>query len=370
MANIATIGSSRAFYTVISGHDYRSKRKANVHFIARELAKRGPTRFFSVGFSMLSKMTRDPRLSLWTSANRAETVDSVECYLWRSLVHPVNLHSSALSSLESAAFRAYARASRPILKKWIAESHTIVLESGMAVLFFDLIKSINATARIIYICSDSLDTIGCAKFLIDELARVQNRIDGVRVPSLALLPEFPGNDNVIFVPHGMDALPDMSTMPSPFARGRNLVSVGSMLFDPDFFRIAARAFPDITFHVIGGGRKAQSLSGQNLRVYDEIPFTETLPYLKFADAGIAPYDGRKVASYLVDTSMKLMQFGAMGVPSICPHAAAGEIPDRFGYEPGDRSSIVAAINAALAHGRFAGRPALTWGVVVDRILNA
>ncbi|MGO9720034.1 MAG: hypothetical protein ACLPOA_05495, partial [Methylocella sp.] len=34
---------------IISGHDFRSPRKANIHFIAQELAKIASVQFLSVG---------------------------------------------------------------------------------------------------------------------------------------------------------------------------------------------------------------------------------------------------------------------------------------------------------------------------------
>jgi len=49
---------------IISGHDFRSPRKANIHFIAQELAKIASVRFLSVGFSNLSFIKGDPRLEL------------------------------------------------------------------------------------------------------------------------------------------------------------------------------------------------------------------------------------------------------------------------------------------------------------------
>jgi 2-beta-glucuronyltransferase len=33
-------------FLVISAHDYRSRRKAGIHFVTAELEKRGNTRFF------------------------------------------------------------------------------------------------------------------------------------------------------------------------------------------------------------------------------------------------------------------------------------------------------------------------------------
>jgi len=142
-----------------------------------------------------------------------------------------------------------------------------------------------------------------------------------------------------------------------------------MLFDPSFFEIAAPAFPDLTFHILGAGKRANSLQMPNVLVRGETPFAETLSYIKHADAGIAAYQGSKVSPYLADTSMKLMQYGAYGLPAICPKVAVGEHAGRFGYTPGNQASIIAAVTGALAHGRFAGEVQPTWEEVTNQILD-
>ena len=54
-------------------HDYRSLRRVNLHFIAQELVRHGPVRFFSCRFSNLSWFkSSDPRLNLFGHANRLE----------------------------------------------------------------------------------------------------------------------------------------------------------------------------------------------------------------------------------------------------------------------------------------------------------
>jgi len=65
--------------------------------------------------------------------------------------------------------------------------------------------------------------------------------------------------------------------------------------------------------------------------------------------------------------MKLMQYGFFGLPAVCPHRVVGGHGGRFGYEPGDEAPIRSAVRAALACGRFAGVPCLTWAQVTDRI---
>src|SRR5450631_3492323 len=115
-----------ASFLLISSHDYRSKRKANVHFIIRELARHGKARFFSIGFSALSLLKSDPRSSLWSRANYIESHEGIDCYLWRTLLHPINLRRSWLAPLERLGFKTYMHFAAPVLKRWIMESGTIV----------------------------------------------------------------------------------------------------------------------------------------------------------------------------------------------------------------------------------------------------
>lgn len=361
--------AERESFLLISGHDFRSKRKANIHFIARELAKRGTARFFSIGFSALSIITRDPRASLWSRANRIERYQDVDCYLWRSPLHPVNLRRSWLALLERAGFDIYRHLFPEVLRHWIRDATVIAIESGLPLIAFDLVKRLNPRARIIYLCSDSLDTIGCSAYLKDELQRAATAFDVIRIPSALLAPEFPPGSRLRVIPQGMDEMPARNQRASPFAGGTNVVSVGSMLFDRSFFETAAPAFPELTFHIIGAGKNAAGLSAPNIRLYGEMPFDETVPFIEYADVGIAPYGGNKVSPYLVDTSMKLLQYEAYGLPAVCPIAVAGDRYGRFGYLPGNAPSIQRAITAARSLGRFSSRPPLSWSEVTDRILS-
>jgi 2-beta-glucuronyltransferase len=142
-----------------------------------------------------------------------------------------------------------------------------------------------------------------------------------------------------------------------------------MLFDPGFFVIASQLFPDITFHVIGSGKGIQEGYGPNVKVYDEMPHKATLPYIKHATIGIAPYRAAGLPTYLSDTSLKLMQYDFFGLPAVCPHGIVGDYQSRFGYTPDDADSIVAAINSALAAPRKSFRTPLAWSEVADRLLE-
>lgn len=362
----ATVGSS---FLVLTGHDYRAARRANMHFIARELSTRGMTRMFSLGFSPLSTLRgRDPRNGQDIRRNVTERHQGVDCYLWWTIAHPFNLRSSRLASLEKVFFELYCSAAPKILQEWARAADTICVESGLPVLFIPLLRKWNPQARIIYIASDDLTTIQCAPYLSKVFFESALAVDGARVPSALLEPAIPLGIPVFHVPHGIDAL-DADESPSPYRAGLNAVSVGSMLFDPDFFHRATSLFPDIKFHVIGAGKPSSALPA-NVEVYPEMPHRQTIPFIKYADFAIAPYKNAALPYYLADTSMKLMQYGYLGVPAVCPSFAVGGATDRrFGYEPGDSSSIFAAITSALEAGPSATNEHLSWSDVTDRILE-
>lgn len=354
-------------FLVISRHDYRSRRKANVHFIARELAKLGTTRFFSTNFSLLSRLTHDQRLPLWSRANRVERLDGVEAFLWRTLAHPCKA-PKFLDGAMDRFFRSYAERAPATLRAWIAEADTVLLESGGPEIFFDLVRRHNPACRIGYIASDALETIGSARYVVEEFRRVAPRFDAAFLPSKLLAHAFPPGCKLHFVPHGVDAGLLQASGASPYKGGVNIVSVGDMLFDPGFFEAAAPAFPGVGFHVIGGGKGAGRLAAPNVAVYPETPFKDTLAFLKHADAGVAPYAGDKAPAYLEHTSMKLMQYGHLGLPAICPATVAGGHRGRFGYAPGNPASIAQAVRDALSFGRFKGLDVLSWAEVTERIL--
>jgi 2-beta-glucuronyltransferase len=355
-------------YLIISGHDFRTPRWANMHFIARELAKRGTVRFFSLGFSLLSHFNGDPRLPILQRANRIEEFQGVQCFLWKSAWHPFNLRRPALRGLSRMLFKAYRRRMPDVFRSWVEDSDVIIVESGMSPILMPIIHRLNPRARKIYIASDLLHTIGVDPYVSAELDAWIDRFDTVIVPSPMMIPAFPASAKTRFVPHGLD-LAQATVGASPYTGGNHAVSVGSMLFDRSFFELAAPNFPQVTFHVVGGGSAARHLTHANVKVYGEMPYERTLAYIKYADFGIAPYNAEGAQAYLCDTSMKLMQYAYFGIPAVCPEVAVGGHAGRFGYVPGEPASIAQAICGALAAGRFKPPPMLSWSEVTERIID-
>lgn len=355
----------RERFVILSGyHDYRSGRKVDLHFVADELAKDADVFFLSLRFSFMTRRREDPRHALWDRANVFETVRGVECYLWRTPVHPCRLPPAAALA-ERAIFGLFARYLPAGARDRIRGADTVFVESGLGIVYLDLIRRLNPGARLVYLVSDALDSIGQAGTVKRALAAKAHLFDAVRVPSPLLASEVPRGTPTYLIPHGIDAGAFASAGPSPYRAGSvNAVSVGSMLFDPGFFALAGRCFPDITFHCIGSGHSGPSAG--NVLFYPEMPFADTLPYLRHADLAVAAY-GPGVAPYLTHTSMKLMQYDHLGLSAVCPAEVAGGHPGRFGYRRADEASVRGAVAAALAAGRRAGARHLSWAEVAARL---
>lgn len=362
-------------FLVISAHDYRSRRKAGIHFVAAELEKRGKTRFFSCQYSLLSQLKSDPRASLAALANQKMVHENVECYLWKTWIHPFNVRTSSLRPIEAFLFRRYVRKPSRVLVDWVAEADVIFFESGIAPVFFDLVAQLNPRARTIYIASDDLATINAAAYVKATFDRVAPQMSAICLKSRFMSDGMPQSSNQYVIPHGFDFSVAEHADPSPYLTGEHAayamhaVSIGSMLFDPEFFVTASKRFPDVAFHIIGSGTKPHPGYGENVRVYDEMPHHLTLPYIKHASIGIAPYRSANLPPYLADTSLKLMQYDFFSLPAVCPQSIVGDYASRFGYEPGNSDSIAAAISAALAAPRISARTPLHWSQVVERMLN-
>lgn len=338
-----------------------------MHFIAEQLARRGPTRFFSLRYSLLSRAKNDARSFLDARANRVEHVDGVDCYLWKQWVHPFNTRRTFLRPLESVWFRRVADHVPPVLVRWMREADVIFVESGSAILHVALARRINPRARLIYIASDDLATIDVAAYVLERFDTVGPSMDALCLPSPRL--RMPPGSRRYFIPHGLDRSIAERADPSPYTTPDNAVSVGSMLFDPTFFRMAAPGFPAVTFHVIGSGLRDRDGFPPNVRFYGEMHHDETLRYIKHARIGIAPYRADAVPPYLVETSMKLMQYAFFGVPAVCPSSVTGGLLYRFGYEPGSAESIAAAVRAALVAPVFEPPHFLDWAEVTDRLID-
>lgn len=355
---------------LISRHDYRTNWRANFHPIADGFAALGDqVSFISVGFSPISRFSHDQRRFLDARANRWERVDGIDCFLWKSSFHPIGLGRPAFDRLARPLYDVFARLSAPALDEAAAQADLILVESGLSPVLIPRLRRCAPKADLVYVASDLFATIGAPVVMDDILAEAADAITTVVVVARAMAPQFRHLGRPIrYVPHGIDPAAFASEVPSPFKGCRNVVTVGSMLFDPGVFTVAAAALPDVSFHLIG--TPAGPTYPANVQEHGPMPFSDTIAWLRHADAGVAPYREGASADYLSDSSMKLMQYGHLGLPAVCPDFAVGNHPLRFGYRPGDDRSIVDAFVRALdpAVDRHPA-PTLSWTDVAERLAS-
>lgn len=364
-------GRSRNIVFLSAYHDYRTAKRASIQQVADGLAALGhKVSFVSTRFSRLSKITGDSRLFLWDKANCIETVNGIHCYLWRTPLHPFQSGNRLLNNLMARLYPLYAEIPDRQFDEIFRAADDVVLEASVAAILMRRIKRINPAVRIIYYATDRLDTVGAHPFIRQRLESDVALIDHICLRSPRMAPDFQWATGKLYrAEFGIDPEDFARIGPSPYLPGRKTaVSVGSMLFDASFFMHAATRFPDVDFHVIGCGTTFDAPS--NVHIHAEMKFTETLPYVKHATVGIAPYLPAPGVEYLADSSLKMAQYEYFALPAVCPFFAVGETPSRFGYTPGNIESIAAAMADALAAaGTITPRNFLTWREVAERVIN-
>jgi 2-beta-glucuronyltransferase len=367
----ASTSAQRLRAVIVSEHDYRTKRRANMHPIADALVALGwDVAFVSVRFSPLSRIKRDSRSFLWKRANVLEPHNGVGCYLWKTPFHPVHTRIAAIDRRSAFLYRLYARLPSRELDDILRGATAVIVESGLGAMLIDRIRAQSPDAIVSYLASDELATVGVHPYVQQALEGAVEKIDHVCLPSPRMAESFAwAADRLFHVPHGLNVADyaQEGEDESPYVALLNAVSVGSMLFDPQVILHAAQAHPDMQFHVIGCGTRFDTPA--NVRIYDEMPFKQTITYLRHATVGIAPYRRAPGCDYLCDTSMKLMQYEYLGLPAVCPEFAVGGRSSRFGYTPGDYGSIAQAFADAKTAGRTRAQRFLGWEDVAQRLVN-
>lgn len=351
-------------------HDYRMKRRGSIQAVAEAFARNGyRCVFLSVRFSTLSLLKRDPRAFLRHRANKLERCGEIECYLWRTPLHPFDTGSTFGNRVTDVMHDVYAAWPNTDVNKLFRRADVVMVESGLGITLIPRIRRLNRRALIVYRGSDDLDAIGAHPALQQRLQHAANGVDHFCLLARGMAPPFKfARHRTFCVPQGVRAEDFADLGADPYGPGLHAVSFGPTLFDASFFDLAGPAFPEVTFHIIGCGTRYHG--GKNVHVYDEMPFRELLPYVAHADIGIAPYLPSPSGAYLAESSLKLTQFAMLRRPAVCPHFAVGAARHRFGYTPGDADEIATAIRLAQEDRFDADEPRpLSWDDMVPRFLH-
>lgn len=369
----AATGTEGERVVLISGHhDYRTAKRASIHHVADALTGCGfEVSFISTRFSWLSRYAgRDSRLFLWNKANRVEVVNGIQCLLWRTSLHPFRSGNRLADAVLGRLFAAYANLPNAHFDRLVTEADYLIIEAGIPAIYLRRLRRLNPAAKIICYCTDRPDVVGTHPFVRQILIEDQHLVDHFVLRSRAMADYFTFVAGQLYhAGYGINPDEFENIGPSPYrTSGKTAVSVGSMLFDESFFDVAAPAFRDLQFHVIGADAEVEP--GPNLHAHPEMSYADTLPFVKHASIGVAPYRAAPGGEYLADSSLKLAQFEYFGMPAVCPHFAVGQSGARIGYEPGDAQSIRNAVERALTLvGKVEPRDFPDWSEVAMRVLT-
>lgn len=350
--------------------DYRTLKRASIQNVAQALAEQGDdVSFVSTRFSLISKYTGDSRNFLSRRSNRFEMVDGVRCYLWQTALHPFATGRAWIDALSPALFDAYAAWPNDNVDALLSAADFVVVESSVAVIYLRRIRRLNAGCRIVYYATDLLDTVGAHPYVQKRLEADAALIDHIMVRSSVMSPAFAFAKCPKYrAGFGVNLSDFASEAPNPYEPGLHAVAVGSMLFDRLPFTHAAPLLPEIHFHVIGCGENFDAPA--NVKIYPEMKFQATLPFIRHATIGMATYRNGPSVKYLAESSLKLAQYALFGIPAVCPDFAAAGHEGRFPYIVGDTDSMVTAIkNAVAERGSIIPQTFPTWKQVANDVIK-
>lgn len=335
---------------LFTGHYWASQRQAGFHWIARSLLNKGwEVLFFTAPISWFSVLRRDYRTQYPVYSERCELIqkeNKLWSFVWFTPWHPVNLRSRFLNKLSYNSFANYGNLSLGEAKSFFENSNLLIFESNSVLFLVNRLKTICPDARMVYRVSDYLKLLGGHPVLIDLEKNLLPLFDLISVPSRYIYDRFNEHPNLEFHTHGIHKELFDKDCPNPYTKykGPNLVFVGQAHFDYDFLENAAGLFPNWQFHIIGPLRRV--VKRKNIHYYNEMPFKETIPYLKYADIGLHTLDQLHGVESFTD-SLKVIQYEYCRLPIIAPNYITCNRPQVHYYIPGDPNSINNALSQAI-----------------------
>lgn len=344
---------------LISYHYLGSERRAGFHWLADAFWRMGwDVTFVTAPISWISWLRRNERFRypVRQEANQLRGAGiRLSSYVLFTRFHPVDLRLRLLNRLSTPLALRYERTPLAGLEERLGQSDLVVVESTAALLLLNRIRAVAPRARLVYRVSDPLELVGAPPAVQRWEMEVASRFDLISVPSEYLLRRFAGASNVRLHYHGVAREPYDRPVGSPYDGDVNVCFTGNSHFDADAVEAAARLLPHWRFHVIGRVRAPRL---PNVLSYGELPFEETVPFVKHADIGLQTRVHDRGAEALTD-SLKVLQYTYCGLPVVAPDFLTTVRENVFYYSAAAPDSIGVALERARAYGRH---PELRHGV--------
>lgn len=360
---------------LITSHFWNSKRKAGFHNIAESLLGRNYEVLFLTGnASYIHHLKGDYRAELSGKAEVNKIIndkENLKTFIRFTALHPVNYRNKFLNSIMLPSVKQYEKALEGFsdLNKFISEAALIVFESFPGLLWFDHIRKINSRARFVYRVSDDMRQLKKHPYVIDHERNIIDRFDLVSVPSEYFLKIFPGSNTKLQY-HGINRGLFDKAYENPYGNPDSFkfIFTGNAYFDYDFLQIASSAFSEDEFHLFGPLKN--KIRGSNIFYYGETDFVKTIPYIKYADAGMHTLTYTKGSESFSD-SLKVIQYIYCGLPVIAPEFIKNSKYEFFGYIPEDSGSIIKAVKDLKKAGRKNQIPDFiqSWDELTGKLIN-
>ncbi len=307
---------------LITGHSADQPRKTGFHFWASILAERGiDVDFVTVGVSCLSFFKRNRNLPKPPFNEWVSVTDKIRKFIWMPIIHPIYLKNKISSFVAWPLFTLYPHMLPSSLQKSLLKTDVFIIENGCGTMLVPHLHRLNPDAKFIYNYSDSFSIIKFHPVVIKSHFSALPFFDLIRLNSSYFKKDFPAATETHYIPQSIDKSSFDKDTKNPYQSSKNVISVGDMIFDRDSVKNLAQAFPDWNFHLFGTGAKL-SHQYKNVFEYGEVRFENIVPYMKYADIALAPYQDLPDAEYLGESSLKLVQYNYCKLPIVAPYFAA------------------------------------------------
>lgn len=334
--------------TLVTGHYWKSKRKAGFHWLADAYRGLGwEVLFFTAPISFLSKTAGNYRFDYPIKEEKAKFLKkdpSLYSFIHYTPWHVVNLRSNLLNTITHPFTKLYEKYDFSRSHEFIEKSDLIIFESTAALLLFDKFKRLNSKAKFVYRMSDNLRMLKVHPSLIKYEESIIEKFDLVSVPSKFMYDSFKEIKNLELNYHGINKSCFDKSEKNPFKKLINFVFVGNDKFDREFLGHAMTVNNNWNFHIIGPISKIPKKA--NVITYGEMPFQETVSYLQHATAGLHTVIYKEGAESLTD-SLKVHQYTYCQLPIIAPEFLKTNRKHVFYYHPSNPASIKEALIHAL-----------------------
>jgi 2-beta-glucuronyltransferase len=359
---------------LITSHFWNSKRKAGFHHIADSLLKKDYEVLFLTGdVSYLRFIRKDYKNSLMEKSKYNTLLKeskNFSQFIKFTYLHPVNYKNELLNKLALPVIKNYSDKLKGEneINDFIKEADVIIFESFNGLFWFEHFKELNSKAKYIYRVSDDIRQLKKHFHLIAHEENISSKFDLVSVPSEYIYKLFK-NNNVKLHHHGIrkDLFDKDYSSPYSGEDEFNYVFTGNAYLDEDFLKLASNNFPEDRFHIIGPFKKKSS---DKIKYYGEIEFENTIPFIKYANAGLHTLEHDERAAAFTD-SLKVIQYTYCRLPVIVPDFIKSKRENFIYYEPGNKSKIKEALEKAKRFDRSSIDVSEidSWDEVTDKLLK-